>query len=178
MTTLPRRRRSARVNKNLPRMLAATVERQDKQLLHHEGGGFPGTTLSFPSRQAKRRQTTSPHQAPSKSPYRQAGREKATPPSPPQSGKTPMDPAFKKRVRAEMPRCQRAKSQWREEEGPRDELRAALQEKGLIGMMGLPVGNSLVAKGVVFPSTRIQFKGCLGVLGQGIGRDLWLKLIP
>lgn len=29
-------------------------------------------------------------------------------------------------------------------------------------MMGIPVGNSLVAKGVVFPSTRIQFKGCLG----------------
>lgn len=130
MINLPRRRRSARVNKNLPRMLAATVERQEKKLLHHERGGFSRYDPSSPSRQAKRRQTTSPHQAPSKSPYRQAGREAATPPSPPQSGKTPMDPAFKKRVRAEMPRCQRAKSQRREEEGPRDELRTALQKEG------------------------------------------------
>jgi len=76
MIILPRRRRSARVIKNLPRMPAATVERRCTNHLHHRGWVMANNSIMsflppFSNQKAKR----TPHQVTTESPYRQARRD-------------------------------------------------------------------------------------------------------
>ena len=160
MATSPRRRRSARVNKELPRMLAAMVERLRNKILHH-GGGLRQTRPPYPSHlRISQQKATNFNVASSTTrstrPYRQAGREVATPPSPTQSGNLPIIPPSKRgsEPRCQEPTCQEAKM--REEEGPQDELRVTLW----VRHDGTPCGYWISSEGVVAPSTRIEFKGC------------------
>ena len=140
MATSPRRRRSARVNKELPRMLAAMVERLRNKIQLHHGGGLRQTRPPYPSHLRINQQKATNFNVASSTtrstrPYRQAGREVATPPSPTQSGNLLMNPALiegpsqdAKSQRAKKPRCERKK-------GPRTNY---VSPFGL-DMMGLPV---------------------------------------
>jgi len=83
MNNFPRRRRSARVNKKLPQMLAAMIERPRDNNFSTKGVGYSKRVRQDPptSENQQKAQFSTPHQAPSKSPIVKQDEKKNSSPS-------------------------------------------------------------------------------------------------